>query len=157
MADDDEGAKENTDRKHKPNHVADKERAPRGSLGNAVIAPTLGFHGSSGYTKIDVTVYIEDDSQREPELSPEEQRKAYLEGLPDDTVFAVETGDEAVDAESMKRGEVLITEQEKAALKALKENLEQGQVSASDFAKAFKRASDRTSEIKQDRSQEPDL
>ena len=146
--------KDNASTEHEPKDVSNPTSIPRGS--KAYTTQSLGL----GSVKKRVFVEVEISSaelDQHPELTPEEKRAAYLKSLPEDTVFVVETGDEAINQECAERGEVVVTENEKAALQAAKETTSKDEISASDFAKAFKRAAARSAELDHDKSKGPDL
>ncbi|WP_065332292.1 hypothetical protein [Tritonibacter mobilis] len=122
MSDDEEkGSRDNTSPDHEPKNVDNKYDAPGGHMGTDKTRPKLGL--GSGFQTINVSaqVYIErqeKDTSSTSKLSPEEERAAYLDSLPKDTVFTSLTGDPEIDKESIDRGEVPVTEDEFEKLKS---------------------------------------
>ncbi|WP_306129708.1 hypothetical protein [Roseovarius sp. MMSF_3350] len=156
MSDEDK-KKANAEPKLKPADGVDSSLPPAGHIGRKVSGPSVPGLGTSTRV-VHLTLEVETEaSDQYPEPTPEEKRAAYLEGLPEDTVFVVETGDEAIDQECAERGEVVVSEDEKTALQAAKETASKDEISASDFAKAFKRAAARSAELDHDKSKGPDL
>lgn len=143
--------KDNSAPKHKPDNIADSDHAPPGSVGLHVPSQGLGT-SKTLYLEIQVS---ENQLNPGPELSKEEKRAEYLKSLPQSTVFAPITGDEDIDKQSSKNGEILVTKEEYESLKGA-QKAEGPQISQSDYAKAFRRASGRTNEIYKGKSNEID-
>lgn len=156
----DEHSRDNTSPKYKPKDSVDKGYAPPGQLGTQPGGPTPTGVGGVKVVRMTVDVAVQDNEpEPSPELTPEEQRAEYLNNLPEGTTFTALTGDKAVDEQSVERGEVPVTENELDKLKSQdnenpKANYDRPQMSQSDYARAFRQASERTNEVYKSKGQD---
>lgn len=147
----------NTAPEYRPKNAKSKADAPKGTSGILGTPASLDMGGPTKIVRMTVDVVVSDEIpfSQQPELTDAEKRAEYLKNLPQSTVFAPITGDEDIDNQSRKNGEVPVTKEEYESLKGA-QKAEGPQISQSDYAKAFRRASGRTNEIYKGKSNEID-
>ncbi len=155
---DDGSRKGNGGRPHKPRRLGDKDKAPKGSVGLTLKAPGFGTAREINLVFVPDDEFLDNNADLEP--TKEEQRAEYLNNLPEGTEFTDLTGDEEVDQKSFEDGTVPVTPEELKALRAAQseseQKLEGPQISRSDYAEAFQRATERSLERQQSRDQDMD-
>lgn len=128
--DDDKGRKTNADRDHKPSHEARKGYAPRGAEGRpAASGPTPGL-GTRATRQV-----ADRSTEQSPQAAPTQKQ--------DNRVAFPETNDREVNAHYQKT-ERMIGKDDPQHPDNAQKKAEGPRVSQSDYAKAFRRATDKS-------------